>query len=205
MDYITGIQNAINYVEAHLTEEIETETVAREAAMSTFYFQRIFGILCGVTLGDYIRLRRLTLAGMELKSCDIKIIDIALKYGYETAEIFTRAFTKFHGISPRNAKANKDKLKHFSRLSVKITLSGGSIMDYKVVEKEAFTVAERVSIQSIDNGTNAKTIPDFWTECHKNGTVRYLSDSAADSTRIFGICYGNSENSKEFEYGIGAL
>ena len=205
MDYITGIQNAINYIEMHLTDEIETEKVASEAAMSTFYFQRIFGILCGVTLGDYIRLRRLTLAGIELASRETKIIDIALKYGYETAESFTRAFTKFHGITPSNAKANKDKLKHFSRLSVKITLSGGNIMDYKIVEKEAFAIIEKVSIQSVDNSTNAKTIPDFWTECHKNGTVRYLSDNATDNTYIFGVCYGNSENSKEFEYGIGAL
>ncbi len=205
MDYITGIQNAINYIETHLTDEIEIEKVASEAAMSTFYFQRIFGILCGVTLGDYIRFRRLTLAGIELASRETKIIDIALKYGYETAESFTRAFTKFHGITPSNAKANKDKLKHFSRLSVKITLSGGNIMDYKVVEKEAFAIIEKVSIQSIDDSTNAKTIPDFWTECHQNGTVKYLSDNAVDNTYIFGVCYGNGENSKEFEYGIGAL
>ncbi len=136
MDYITGIQNAINYIETHLTDEIEIENVASEAAMSTFYFQRIFGILCGVTLGDYIRLRRLTLAGIELASRKTKIIDIALKYGYETAESFTRAFTKFHGITPSNAKANKDKLKHFSRLSVKITLSGGNTMNYRIEEKQ---------------------------------------------------------------------
>ncbi len=135
MEYIKGIQNAIEYIETHLAEEISTDEVAKRAAMSPFYFQRIFGILCGVTLGDYIRFRRLSLAAVELCNGGAKIIDVAFKYGYETPESFTRAFTKFHGISPREAKANKEKLKHFSRLSVKITLSGGKTMDYQIVEK----------------------------------------------------------------------
>ena len=88
MDWLTGIQNAINYVEEHLTEEIDYEEVAKEAACSNFYFQRIFGILCGISLGDYIRNRRLTLAGSELSVSDDKVIDIALKYGYESPESF---------------------------------------------------------------------------------------------------------------------
>ena len=104
MDWVTGIQNAINYVEEHLTDEIDMELVAKKAACSEFYFQRIFGVLCGVTLGDYIRNRRLTLAGNELCVSDTKVIDVALKYGYESPESFTRAFTKFHGITPSEAK-----------------------------------------------------------------------------------------------------
>ncbi len=206
MDYITGIQNAINYIEEHLTEEIDSEQLASKAAMSTFYFQRIFGLLCGITLGDYIRCRRLSLAGSELSNTDEKVIDIAFKYGYETPESFTRAFTKFHGVSPRLAKSNSDKLKYFSRLSVKIILDGGTIMDYKIVEREEFTIIEKASFHSIEDGTNLKSIPDFWAECHKNGTVKFLTENSTDSTYIFGMCYGNSEKaSKTFEYGIGAL
>ena len=144
MDWITGIQNAINYIEEHLTEEINYDKVAEEAACSSFYFQRIFGVLCDISLGEYIRNRRLTLAGNELNVSDIKVIDIALKYGYESPESFTRAFSKFHGITPSEAKKNGSKLKSFSRLSVKITLSGGSMMDYKIVEKEAFEIIEKV-------------------------------------------------------------
>lgn len=99
MDWFTGIQNVINYVEEHLTEEIDYEEVAKEAACSNFYFQRIFGILCGISLGDYIRNRRLTLAGSELSVSDDKVIDIALKYGYESPESFARAFSRFHGVT----------------------------------------------------------------------------------------------------------
>ena len=114
MDWLTGIQNAINYVEAHLTEEIDYEKVARKAACSNFYFQRIFGVLCGISLGEYIRNRRLRLAGNELRASDDKVIDIALKYGYESPESFARAFSRFHGVTPSEARKDGSKLKSFS-------------------------------------------------------------------------------------------
>lgn len=206
MDWITGIQNAINYIEEHLTEEINYNKVAEEAACSSFYFQRIFGILCDISLGEYIRNRRLTLAGNELNASDIKVIDIALKYGYESPESFTRAFSKFHGITPSEAKKNGSKLKSFSRLSVKITLSGGSMMDYKIVEKEAFEIIEKVEAHSIENDVNAKSIPDFWTKSHNDGTVKTLLENTTDRTFIFGVCYGNnSDCAKTFDYSIGAV
>ena len=206
MDWITGIQNAINYIEEHLTEEINYDKVADEAACSNFYFQRIFGILCDISLGEYIRNRRLTLAGNELNASDKKVIDIALKYGYESPESFTRAFSKFHGITPSEAKRNGSKLKSFSRLSVKITLSGGSMMDYKIVEKEAFEIIEKVEAHSIENDINAKSIPDFWTKSHNDGTVKTLLENTTDKTFIFGVCYGNnSDDAKTFDYSIGAV
>jgi len=160
MDWVTGIQNAINYIENHLTDEIDMELVAKETACSEFYFQRIFSILCGITLGDYIRNRRLTLAGNELCISDSRVIDVAFKYGYESPESFTRAFTRFHGITPSEAKKDGSKLKSFSRLTVKITLSGGNIMDYKIVEKEAFDIIEKIEAHTVENSENAKSIPD---------------------------------------------
>ncbi len=206
MDWITGIQNAINYIEEHLTEEINYDNVAEEAACSSFYFQRIFGILCEIPLGEYIRNRRLTLAGNELNASDIKVIDIAFKYGYESPESFTRAFSKFHGITPSEAKKNGTKLKSFSRLSVKITLNGGSMMDYKIVEKEAFDIIEKVEAHSIENDVNTKSIPDFWTKSHNDGTVKTLLENTTDRTFILGVCYGNiGDGAKTFDYSIGAV
>lgn len=206
MDWITGIQNAINYIENHLTEEIDYDKAAAEAACSSFYFQRIFSILCDISLSEYIRNRRLTLAGNELNASNAKVIDIALKYGYESPESFARAFFKFHGITPSEAKKNGSKLKSFSRLSVKITLSGGSVMDYKIVEKEAFEIIEKVEAHSIENETNSKSIPDFWTRSHNDGTVKTLFENATDNTFIFGVCYGNnSDSEKTFNYSIGAI
>ena len=205
MDWITGIQNAINYIEEHLTEEIDYEIVAKEAACSSFYLQRIFSILCGMTLGDYIRNRRLTLAGNELSAADDKVIDIALKYGYESPESFTRAFSRFHGVTPSEAKKDGSKLKSFSRLSVKITLSGGNIMDYKIIEKEAFDIIEKVEAHTVEDSKNAKSIPDFWTRSHNDGTVKKLLDTTTDRTYIFGVCYGNlPKNAKTFDYSIAA-
>ena len=91
MNWITGIQRALDYVEAHLMESVDYEEAAKQAYSSSFHFQRVFSILCGFTLGDYIRMRRLTLAGSELASSAIRVIDAALKYGYDTPESFSRA------------------------------------------------------------------------------------------------------------------
>jgi AraC family transcriptional regulator len=117
MDWITGLQRAIDYMENHMTDELDYAEIARQAYSSSFHFQRVFGILCGYTLGEYIRNRRLTLAGCELASSNNKVLDAALKYGYDSPESFGRAFARFHGISPSQAKADGANLKSFSRLS----------------------------------------------------------------------------------------
>lgn len=134
MDWIQGIQKAIDYIEENITEKIDYGEVAKRAYSSSFHFQRVFGIMCGFTLGEYIRRRRLTLAGNDLLIKNLKAIDVAFKYGYETPESFSRAFQKFHGIKPSQVK-NGCSLKSFSRLSVNIDLIGGTEMNYKIEEK----------------------------------------------------------------------
>ena len=137
MDWITGIQNAINYIEDHITEELDYEAIARENFSSSFHFQRVFSILCGYTLGEYIRCRRLTLAGAELAAKREKVIDVACKYGYDSPESFAKAFQKFHGITPSQARGSGVMLKSFSRLSIKVSLEGGNVMNYRIEEKPA--------------------------------------------------------------------
>lgn len=206
MNYIQGLQNAIDYIEEHLTDDLDIEEIAAQSGLSAFYFQRIFNILCDYSLGEYIRNRKLTLAGNELSGTDEKVIDIALKYGYDSPESFSRAFSRFHGITPSQAKKNCSPLKSFSRLSVEIHLKGGNIMDYKIVKKDAFKVLEKISTQSIDDEQNKNTIPDFWTQSHQDGTVYKLLELTTDRTNIFGICYGNTPNNKKtFEYSIAAV
>lgn len=203
MDWISGIQKAIDYIESHIEDELNYDDVANEAACSSFYFQRIFGILCGISLGEYIRNRRLTLAGSELILTNNKIIDIALKYGYESPVSFTRAFSKYHGITPTQARKNGAKLKSFSRLSVQIIMKGGSSMNYKIVEKAAFQVLEKVEAHSIVDSENKNTIPDFWTRSRKDGTIETLLEKTNDKSFIFGICYGNiPTDAKTFDYSI---
>ena len=135
MDWISGIQNAIDYIEEHLTEDIDYDIVAEQSFSSTYHFQRLFSILCGFTIGEYIRNRRLTLAGSELATTDIKVIDVAMKYGYESPDSFAKAFQKFHGVTPSAARMNGSKLKSFSRLVLKISLEGGKLMNYRIEEK----------------------------------------------------------------------
>lgn len=136
MDWIIGIQRAIDYIEDHLTEEIDYEKVAAESFSSSYHFQRVFSILCGFTLGEYIRSRRLTLAGAELAKGHGKVIDVALKYGYENPDSFAKAFHKFHGVTPSAAKTNGQNLRSFSKLVLKISLEGGRDMNYRIEEKK---------------------------------------------------------------------
>lgn len=203
MDWATGIQNAIDYIEEHITEELDYNEIAKQAVCSPYYFQKIFGIMCGITVGEYIRSRRFALAGSELVKTNAKVIDIALRYGYESPESFTRAFARFHGITPSDARNMGGKLKSFSRFKVQIILKGGNSMDYKIVSKESFAVLEKVERHSVAGGQNKNTIPDFWNRAHKDGTIGTLLKYASDISYVFGICYGNNHTDCEvFDYGI---
>ena len=135
MDWIIGLQKAIDYIEDNLTETIDYEKVAAQSFSSSYHFQRVFSILCGFTIGEYIRNRRLSLAGSELATSDAKVIDVALKYGYESPDSFAKAFQKFHGILPSQARNNGSMLKSYSRLVLKFSLEGGCTMNYRIEEK----------------------------------------------------------------------
>lgn len=185
MDWITGIQNAIDYVEDHLTEELDYEEIAKASCSSTFHFQRIFGILCGYTLGEYIRNRRLTLAGAELATTRAKVIDVAYKYGYENPESFSKAFQKFHGISPSQARSGGAVLKSFSPLSIKVSLEGGSVMNYKLEEKPALTL---VGVQRHFTGTpNDKQDQDHNFACETRLEQAVLKGISYEYEDLYGV------------------
>ena len=206
MDWVTGIQRALDYTETHLTEEIDYEAVAKQAYSSPFHFQRMFGMLCGFSLGDYIRMRRLTLAAEELVRTRGKVIDVALKYGYDTPESFSRAFVRFHGITPTEARRGKT-IKSFSRLSVKLILSGGNTMDYRIEKREAMrVVCKKKRIAKPQGDTATEDISAFWDECGENGTIDKLCRCGKfDNLQgILGICFSEAAADSGFPYGIGA-
>ena len=203
MNLAEGIQSAIDYIEDNITEELDIGDIAARAACSVFYFQRMFGALCGFTVAEYIRSRRLSLAGSDIIGSDDRIIDIALKYGYSSPDSFTRAFTVFHGITPTEARRNGSDLKSFSRLRVQIILKGGNTMEYKIVEKEAFTVLEKVERHTVAGAQNLNTIPEFWGRATKEGVIETLLSYASNKEYVFGTCYGNGHtDSESFDYGI---
>lgn len=140
MDWVNALEKAIQYIENHLVEDITVKDVAKYVHISEFYFQKGFAMLCGFTISEYIRKRRLSLAGNEIAGSDIKIIDIAIKYGYDSPDSFTKAFTRFHGVTPTVARKKHTTLKSFAPLKLTIALEGGYLMDYKIERKKAFKV-----------------------------------------------------------------
>lgn len=209
MDWIIGIQRAIDYVEDNILEPIDYEEVATKAYSSSFHFQRVFSILCGITLGEYIRFRRLTLAGSDLARSSVKIIDIAIKYGYDTPESFSRAFFRFHGVLPSQAKTNGTALKSYSRLSVKLILNGGNVMDYRIETKDAFKIIMKKKQVSAKKELTAEDISVFWKECGMDGTIasicKYIPKDNIFGNCIVGASFGKDATDKEFPYAIGAM
>ncbi len=135
MGWVEDISKAVSYIEENMTGELAIDKIAEQTLLSPFYFQKGFAILCGFTVGEYIRRRRLTLAGSELVSTNTKIIDIALKYGYDSPDSFTKAFTRFHGVTPTAVRKDGAMIKLFAPLKIKFSLEGGYIMDYKIVKR----------------------------------------------------------------------
>lgn len=139
MEWANAISTAIGYIEENITEDLTAENIARQVNISPFYFQRGFGMLCGFTITEYIRNRRLALAA-EVLSCGAAVIETAVKYGYDSPDSFAKAFYRFHGITPSTARKNLTMLKTFAPLKIKLSLEGGCIMDYRIVKKESFIV-----------------------------------------------------------------
>lgn len=193
MEWIQSINKAIEYMEEHLTQDIHSEDVAAHVYISLFHFQRGFNLLTGLTVAEYIRKRRLSLAGEELTKEGAKVIDVALKYGYENPESFSKAFFRFHGITPNQAKKGKE-LKSFHKLVVKVLVEGGLGMDYRIEKQEEMKLL--VYTRTFTEEKSKKGIPAFWEEYNQ----KELNKKAPGH---LGICVQEKTNAKEFLYGIG--
>jgi len=201
MEWLKRMNDSIRYLEEHLEDEFDIDEVAKISYSSKFHFQRNFHMITGVTVGEYVRKRRLTLAAQELASSDVKVIDIAFKFGYSTPESFSKAFRKFHDISPIEARELGIKLKAYPRLSFQISVKGDKDMNYKIVEKESFNIIGKELRVSSANGESFKRIPKFWDECHQDGTCNSLGSMASDMG-ILGVCMDFSSDCDEFSYVI---
>lgn len=201
MEWVERIEKAIDYIEEHLTEKLDAESIAKENYMSVFHFQRVFCIVAGVSLGEYIRNRRLSLAGEDIAKGN-KVIDTALKYGYESPDSFTKAFYQFHSVTPTQAKRNKNKLKTFSKLSIKIA-EGSSVMNYRIEEKPKMTIT---GVSSHFGGMPE----DRYNQQHdfmvKGETrfIRYaLQGMAKDCSREY--CVIHNIDDKGYDFTIGTV
>ena len=138
MDSLNSMNKALIYIEEHLTEDIDYNEISKIAFCSEYHFKRMFSYLSGISLSEYIRRRRLTLAALDLKNRNLRIIDVAIKYGYNSADSFSRAFQSMHGILPSEARSENTKIKAFPRMTFQLSIQGGCAMNYRIVEKEPF-------------------------------------------------------------------
>ena len=149
MDSLTSMNNAMQYIEEHLTDDIDYSEVSKIACCSEYHFKRMFSFLSGIGLSEYIRRRKLTLAALDLKGTNLRIIDVAVKYGYDSADAFSRAFHSLHGILPSEARSENTQLKAYPRMTFQLSIKGGCEMNYRIVEKGPFKlvgVKKRVPI-----------------------------------------------------------
>ena len=210
MEWLSSIQKAIQVLEQHLLEENGAQLAARASALSLFYLERGFRMMTGFSIGEYVRFRRLYLAALEVLSGNEKIIDLAFKYGYETPESFTKAFTRFHGLSPLQLKKEPRKIRVFLPLKIEITIRGGNEMDFTVEKLPAFQVIGFQKEFAFD--TAYQEIPKFWDEMYEKYAQPMLMGKAPETAierafwenhiGEFGVCVDDERMDGHFSYMI---
>jgi AraC family transcriptional regulator len=207
MDLLKDMNNALTYIEENLTNTIDPKEIARLALCSEFHFKRMFSFLSGIPLSEYIRRRRLTLAAFELKGSNTKVIDIALKYGYNSPDSFTRSFQQLHGITPSEARNTGHSLKAFPPMTFQLSIKGDAPMNYRIEEKEAFHligIQKRVPI--VFNGVNPE-IAAMWQSLTMEmiNTLKQISDIAPIGllSASTNFSEGRMEEKGELDHFIG--
>ena len=193
MDWVRMINQAIGFMEEHLTDDITLADISRSVNLSAFHFQRAFSLLTEMSPAEYLRKRRLSQAGAELADGKGKVIDVALKYGYDSPESFTKAFTRFHGASPMQVK-NGSPVRFMNRYTVRITIDGGCIMEYTIEKWDALDLV--VHAGEFHAETSEKEIPAFWDAYYANEELRKVPG-------YLGVCAQQKTDSDVFTYGIG--
>ncbi|MDR0812819.1 MAG: AraC family transcriptional regulator [Oscillospiraceae bacterium] len=207
MNLLSELEAAMRYVEAHIDDELGAEQVAAVTSYSPYHFGRLFYYIAGISLSEYIRRRKLSLAAAELQTGAARVLDLAVKYGYDSADSFSRAFAKQHGVTPTAARRPGVTLKIFSPLTFQITVKGVNEMNMRIEEHEAFEVfgIERVFANGED-----ELVPDFWTELRQSGEYEKLARAAgahnADGRHGVNAVCGHYETGEDsFPYMLFAV
>ncbi len=163
MDYLQGMNQVVAYIEENLTEQIRHETLARMVGCSVYEFSRIFSFLAEMSVSEYIRRRRLSQAVFDLQHSDEKIVDIALKYCYESPTTFTRAFKELHGATPSSVRKESIPLKTYPPITFHLTIKGGTAMEFRIEKRESFQI---MGLSGYDTAECApgETLTPLWRE-----------------------------------------
>lgn len=161
MDWIGGLNDAMSYVEENLTGEITLEGAARRAACSAYHFQRMFPYMTGIPFSEYVRRRRMTAAAMELAE-GARVVDTALRYGYESPTAFNRAFQAVHGLPPSAAQVRGAALRSFPRITFTLSIKGEEAMEYRIEERDAFRAVGFAMKEPMTLEDCFEKVPGFW-------------------------------------------
>jgi AraC family transcriptional regulator len=194
MEWVDRMNQTIEYLENHLCEDINPDEISRIMACPYSVFQRSFAPITGIQLSEYIRRRKLTCAAYDLQNTDEHIIDIAVKYGYDSADAFTAAFKRMHGITPQQARRPDANLKFYTRLTFKFMITGVQEMDYRVIEKKAFRVLGIRRTTPNGGGT--------WGIVKTDGSAERLKEISGHMCDL-GLCFGfDSKGNNDYMCGI---
>ncbi len=180
MDWLEKMNAAMDYIEGHLTEEIDYKEVARKARCSDYHFRRMFPFITGVSLSGYIRRRRLTLAVTDLTETSKNISDIAKKYGYDSSDAFTRAFKNWHDLTPSEVQKGGHTVKAYPRMIFHLSIQGGIEMQYRIEEKDEFTIVGIMKrVQILFEGANPE-VANMWKNLTQNtiNKLKAISNTA---------------------------
>ena len=175
MELLTRLNRAMAYIEEHIADDLALEDVSRATAYSPYHFGRLFYYIADMPLGEYVRKRKLSLAAMQLQSDNVKVIDLAVMYGYDSADSFTRAFVKQHGVTPSQARKSGVNLTIFPPLTFQIKIEGVRAMNWRIEEKEAFEV---FGIERVFGNDETDKVPQLWDESIENGEYERLYRAA---------------------------
>lgn len=202
MDWTQRLNAALDYLEACTDSEPDLEYAASLANCSLFHFLRLFQVVTGITAGDYSRRRRLSRAAVDLAAGSEKVIDLALRYGYESPEAFARAFKRLFGLSPSEARLSSTTLETWPPLRLAVILEGSSSIKYRIVHKPGFVVGGYALRTSCLNGENNRAIPEFWNQCLGDGRAQGLLAYHAGLGHL-GLCAEWDKGREQFTYMIG--
>ena len=174
MEWVDGLNRTIAYIEEHLTGDVDCGALARLANCSAYHYQRMFAYMAGVPLSEYIRRRRMSRAAVDLQAGE-RVVDVALKYGYQSPTAFNRAFQAVHGIPPSAAREPGAAVKSFSPLRFTITIKGVEEMEYRIEKREAFRIVGVSAPLDTDLEKNFAVVPQLWGKAASDGTIPRLA------------------------------
>lgn len=175
MEWVERLNQAMEYIEEHLTEEIDYEQLGRVACCSAYHFQRMFAYMAGVPLAEYIRRRRMSLAAVDLQSGDARIVEIAQKYGYSSPTAFNRAFQSVHGAAPSAVRDEGALVKSFPAIAFSVAVKGREALDYRIEKREAFRIVGVSAPLEKEIEQNFQVVPSLWGRAVQDGTLEKLA------------------------------